>query len=399
MPRLESLALHVLPAVLALPHLLTACDAGDASTPGAVETEVREENGITRVSNAGAPPRWEAEPLLRIGALEGTGADVFGQVRSVVADAEGNVYVADGQAREIRVFGADGAHLRTLGREGAGPGEFRNLVGLAWLGDALAAKDPGNGRIQLLSPAGEDAGTRPATSATGSAGIFHPRRVGDAEFWVPDFVVGGGGGLQSVFVRHTAEGAVDTVPALERPENAPPGGVLCRGEGFITSFRFASASQLVFGFAPDRGRLASWTDAYRFALLDATGDTVRTVSWLRDPVPIDDDAWEEETAEFRGFQQARRTADCDPASPHRPSHHATLRHLSTDDAGRLWVESYTPEGYVWDVFDGDGRWLAEVRLPERQEVVPPYIRDGVLYQVETDDFDVQYVTAYRISPL
>ena len=76
-------------------------------------------------------------------------------VRSVVADAAGAIYVADVQANEIRVFGADGAHLRTIGRSGDGPGEFNALYALAWIGDTLAAFDPRNGRISFLSPEGD----------------------------------------------------------------------------------------------------------------------------------------------------------------------------------------------------------------------------------------------------
>lgn len=68
-----------------------------------------------------------------------------------------------------------------------------------------------------------------------------------------------------------------------------------------------------------------------------------------------------------------------------------------DDAGRSCVESAIPGGLAWDVFDAEGAWLAEVRLPERSAGASPYIRDGVVYQVERDDFEVQDVAGYRID--
>jgi 6-bladed beta-propeller len=35
------------------------------------------------------------------------------------------------QEEQIRVFDSTGAYVRTIGREGAGPGEFKQAVGLA----------------------------------------------------------------------------------------------------------------------------------------------------------------------------------------------------------------------------------------------------------------------------
>jgi len=49
----------------------------------------------------------------------------FGMPIQVLEDADGNVYVLDSQVSEIVVFSPDGEYLRTIGREGEGPGEFR----------------------------------------------------------------------------------------------------------------------------------------------------------------------------------------------------------------------------------------------------------------------------------
>jgi len=66
------------------------------------------------------------------------------------------VAVLDGQAAEVRVFGPNGAYLRTMGQKGEGPGELsypEALVALA--GDTLAVYDRGNGRITRFNPDGE----------------------------------------------------------------------------------------------------------------------------------------------------------------------------------------------------------------------------------------------------
>ena len=50
---------------------------------------------------------------------------------AIDVDEEGNVYVLDGGNKKIVVFSADGELVRTMGREGQGPGEFQQPRGLA----------------------------------------------------------------------------------------------------------------------------------------------------------------------------------------------------------------------------------------------------------------------------
>ena len=50
-----------------------------------------------------------------------------------------SVFVADEMNHEVRVFGVDGVHRFTFGRNGEGPGEFGRLYSVPWLGDRLAS--------------------------------------------------------------------------------------------------------------------------------------------------------------------------------------------------------------------------------------------------------------------
>ena len=49
-------------------------------------------------------PSWHLKVNLRIGAAEGRGPSVFGNVRDLLVDGGGTIYVLDGQAQEVRVF-------------------------------------------------------------------------------------------------------------------------------------------------------------------------------------------------------------------------------------------------------------------------------------------------------
>lgn len=74
---------------------------------------------------------------------------------------EGRVYVSDPRGNVLHVFDESGGHVRSIGREGEGPGEFRRPGGLQTLADTLVVVDAGNGRLQLLTPEGESLASRP----------------------------------------------------------------------------------------------------------------------------------------------------------------------------------------------------------------------------------------------
>ena len=78
----------------------------------------------------GAQPAWRLVEHVRIGSVDGTGPDAFGQIRGLGVSAEGLVHVLDHQAGQVRVFAPNGGHVRTLGRMGRGPGELLGPFGL-----------------------------------------------------------------------------------------------------------------------------------------------------------------------------------------------------------------------------------------------------------------------------
>src|SRR5690606_24375817 len=85
---------------------------------------------LVRVTASPDARAWELHERFRIGALEGDGPDVFGEVRDVELGLRDETIVLDGQAAEVRVFGSGGTYLRVLGRPGEGPGELSRPAGI-----------------------------------------------------------------------------------------------------------------------------------------------------------------------------------------------------------------------------------------------------------------------------
>jgi len=88
---------------------------------------------------------------LRIGSLDGELA--LSYLQDLVVEG-GEVYLNQPQEGVVRVFATNGEPLRTLGRTGQGPGEFRRTTFLGFVDDTLTVLDPGNVRVTRMSSQG-----------------------------------------------------------------------------------------------------------------------------------------------------------------------------------------------------------------------------------------------------
>lgn len=144
---------HALSVLALLTGVAAAC-ASEAPPPSDLTITTDTVGGIVRVTNKGTAPAWELTQVVSIGpkSLSETGApEEFGRVNSAALGPDEAVFVADGFNYEVRVFGLDGVHRRTFGRNGDGPGEFRSLYSVAWTGDRLLTLDSSPGRIGEFS--------------------------------------------------------------------------------------------------------------------------------------------------------------------------------------------------------------------------------------------------------
>lgn len=92
---------------------------------------------------------------------------LIGEVREILVDHDGTVYFLDAQLQSIQVIAPDGTWLRSLGREGEGPGEFRAPMDLFFLPDGrlgvLQSQPP---KIALLDKEGNALDDHPLAAST-----------------------------------------------------------------------------------------------------------------------------------------------------------------------------------------------------------------------------------------
>ena len=378
----------------------TGCEDGSRTIAGDLTISVDTVGNIIHTNNTGTPPDWRLVPVVSIGpkSVAETGApEEFGRVNSVAVGPDGMLFVADGINREVRVFGLDGVHRRTFGRNGEGPGEFRSLYSLAWVSDRLLTLDPNLGRIGEFSAEGEWLGQeRIEGSVSGSVGHIRFRPVSTDRVYRLGYMRDATG-VTSVLVGHDSRGETgDTLSWLQPPPESA-GIILCRHDPLITFFDIPFGSGLVQYPGADGVQYSAMTDVYRIAITRHGTDTLRIIERGLPEEPISDEEWAAGNQAFEEFLADNPNASCDPRRSSRPGRKPFIEDIFLAPDGTLWVEVMRTAGNRLEAFDPEGRLLGSVAAPARKEGSVPAFGAGYLVTVRQDSLDLDHVDAWRIE--
>ena len=404
---------HVLPYpvlfVLAT-ALATACEQNDpTSTPPTFTTTFDTINGVIHVTNSGTPPAWKLTPVVSIGPKsvhEEETPDEFGRVSAVALGPDETVFVADIANSEIRVFGLDGSHLRTFGRGGEGPGEFRSLSGIAWVGDRLLTFDPRLGRIGELSAEGEWLGQRrtPGSGSVAHIRFYHTRLypVGPNEAFRYAPSPDRGSMWGSVWVGLDSRGDTgDTVPLLIPQEDLPGmiETIVCNWDGGLGVYPHTVAAKFLQHPASGGVMYSAWGYFYRIAVTRDDGDTLRVIERTLAAEPVSDEKWAAGSAAFEEAVERFEFSDtdCNPRSYTRPERGSFINEIFVSPDGRLWVDVIRSAGNRWEFFDPEGRLLGSVpAVPYKERTVPVFRGDHVV-TIRQDNLDLDHVDVWRLE--
>ena len=383
------------PALTLTATLAAACVQDDAPAADFIINY----DGVIPVTNIGPPPPARLDLVVSIGpkTLTDTGSpEEFGSVTSVALGPGGEIFVADGRNREVRVFGLDGAHRRTFGREGEGPGEFQSLNSLAWAGDRLLSFDPEQGRIGEWSAEGEWLGQRRTqTGVTGAPDVLRLYPVGPDEVFRRAL----GPDLDMRYVGLNSRGETgDTLAWLRGPSSGPPAYIECRYERSLAVFVVPFAPRFLQHPGPGGVRYSALTSDYRIFVTRNDGAEVLMV--IERPLPAESfgtDEWRAANEEYHQWRATRPGASCDPRAPTRPDAKPFIEDLFVAPDGKLWVEVVRTAGNRWEVFDTEGNLLGSVPAPPRRENRVPAFGPDYLLTIRRDSLDLGHVDVWRFE--
>jgi hypothetical protein len=137
-----------------------------SAAAGAWQGKELQREGVKVVTNPtkpmDGPKTAKLEELWRIGGETDNEDEFFGVIADIQTGKDGNLYVLDVQLAEVKVYSPSGEFIRTIGREGEGPGEFRFPTGMFFTADSkIGVMQVQPGKIVLLTATGEPAGEHP----------------------------------------------------------------------------------------------------------------------------------------------------------------------------------------------------------------------------------------------
>lgn len=389
---------------LALGAAMAACEGGgDSGEPG--RPEVGDPTGAPVIETSANA--LETLPELGVDTVVVVEGDADGVSLAAVTGVhrfdDGRLAILDLANRHVVFTGPDGRVIRTVGRDGDGPGEFRAPSRLYPLGgDSVLVIDGRTSRMTVIGPGGDVGRTTPLEGGAG-----------------PGLPVGL---LADGTLAHTApQGG-----AASRMESPTP----VMQEGFVRLFSPDGTLADSLGpfpdhttYATDRGYtspvfsprtdFAPWEDgvwvatglAPELTKIRRNGSVERIVRWAAPPRPVtqaDRDrllavslgraASANDSAQTRGFHEEALFANRVPP----------YRRIFTDvSTGAVWIEpydlSYGDDPTRWLVLSADGHALGRVDLP-------PGFRfweadDGVVGGVVFDEVGVPSVIVMRVTSL
>ncbi|MYE15682.1 MAG: hypothetical protein F4Y07_04290 [Gemmatimonadetes bacterium] len=377
------------------------------------------------------------EEVYRVGSLTGEDWEQFGEIAGLAFDGTGNLYVLDPQAARVVLVAPDASRLRTIGREGDGPGEFRQptRIAVTAAGQAMVF-DRTQSTFHIFDPDGQLVRTvrMPGGALMTSMPDLDPGGPDDSV--VPNGTVSSvsfgmltgadsqeSAGRRRPVTRLLLEGDVvrtDTVlyawMAAPEPADARP-----RNEGvtWIGVRTPALAPPLFVGGLPDGGVVFSDSSNYSIKVVGADGAVARVLTRPIAPQRLTERVREAERerrrqelareesqrsrseiperfARFVDRILASQRADIEtwPFYPEVP----VIQDIQTSWNGAIWVrragESAAADGPI-DVLTASGQYLGTYPA-ETTQMPDAFGPDGLAAFIETDEFDVETVVVRRL---
>jgi hypothetical protein len=360
---------------------------------------------LSAAAPAQSPARWRLIEEWRIGGAA-DGAYSFNDVRGLGILKDGRIVLVENKDKQVRFYDARGRHLRTVGRSGAGPGEYANANGLVVSPTGeIIVKDVDNARFTFLTSTGDFVRTMRDDGGFGfhwEAGYNAKGRLDEVAYaHLP-------GSSKSQYARRVWSAdfaSADTTvwplfncPNIPQAEPNADTFVLRRANGggmmkipFLTprlAFTPSTDGSLWWGRWPDYGTIEKFTSR--------GCEPVATIHLRGERAAVPDSTLKKRLAQIR--KQIEKLAAAPPDYSRVPHVYPLFDALFVDPSTRLWVERPRSNGLsTFDVFSPAGSPLATLDSPVTFGGGWPFVITGDhIYAFTPDEDDVMYLISLRI---
>jgi hypothetical protein len=391
-----------LPALLAA-LVVAACATGESQSSLNPPTFDTLPGGIVQVTNSG-PTAWADTSGWRLVLEreiipdEGSPGEI-GNPRALAAGDDGTIYLLQQAPVTIKVYGPDGTWLRDIGRDGDGPGEFRDgMFGV--VRDTLFVQDPNNSRFTTFTAAGAFVAATPSQCCwwTSRFPIFEDGTVGI----IGSLPEGQGG---AYFVTRMDGTVVDTIPLPGEAATPDEMWKVTRKSGNNTSvmgMNIPLKPTTQMAWFPIRRRVGGRTSEYALAVIHGTDDTLRRFTAPPRTITISeaerDSIFEQE---IERLSEEWREAFREVATKSQiPTTWPAWSGVAVDRASRIWVGRPGARGAVTtlDVFTPDGILLGSVPAPD-PNILNGYWTASRIYLRDETEEGLPRIRVFRIDTL
>ena len=326
---------------------------------------------------------WTLRRELTIGS-SGDESAALTNILGLALGPDNHLYVTQWQVPALTVFIEAGKQVRTIGRQGRGPGEFIFPAAVGWKGDTLWATDPQQSRLSFFERSGRFIS---AVNFNAEAPAPHLRNL------TPDGVLADGSILSMPAPAGSglaAGGRVIRVPLLRVKRTGEVIDTIALAESALDVARLELAARRGFTLAKpmsSRPIVASSPDgaslliverpvsenraqaAYRVTRVDISGDTAFSREYRYQPVavsnPLRNRVYRELTDNITNSEKQiprARIEEIVRETIRLPAFHPPVSGLVAGSDGTIWIrrEDSGADTVRWDILDSSGAALGSV---------------------------------------
>ncbi|WP_069130060.1 6-bladed beta-propeller [Rhodohalobacter halophilus] len=313
-------------------------------------------------------PEIELNHLFMLEEPEGI---FFERIRFLQTDSKGRIFVADQETNHILVYDETGDFNTTIGREGAGPDEFRAILNMfVDENDQLIIFDMANNRSVFFREVNGSwqpeefvtiEGTRFGVQTIDKAGNYILRQSRNqmpdpGAYWYVHVL--GTGSLQ--------EGLLDD-DVVEFREM----GYLVRDDGLMNTIPFGRTTLLARGH--DGKLYMTWNEDFEVAVYNAKLEPADSV---RAAIPNQPITTEERWERLDRLDQFRSLA-----AEHMPDTKPVAEAMWVDRQQNIWLQTHDSPEYL--VLDSNGEPIGSFDLEGERRIL--HVNGGRIYTLLSDD--------------